>query len=180
MQMAGTIDIQKCREEDIVRVGRFYDSVILWLNDHVNYPRWIYGVYPSEQSVRKMAEAGSQYIFADGGAIIGAFALSAEPQGSYQKGQWSKELSDGSYMVIHALAIKPEMHRRGIGAEIIRFCAEEAKSQGYKAIRIDIVPTNIPARKLFEKNGFTYAGDVDLELSIGDIPAFSLYELNFG
>ena len=31
---------------------------------------------------------------------------------------------------------------------------------------------------LLEKNGFVYVGDVDLGLGIGNIPAFSLYELN--
>ena len=92
-------DTRRSLEEDIVRAGQFYDNVVSWLGEHVNYPRWIYGVYPSEASVR--------------------------------------------------------------------------------AIRVDIVPTNDPARRLFEKNGFIYAGDVDLELDIGDIPAFSLYELNF-
>ena len=40
------------------------------------------------------------------------------------------------------------------------------------------MPDNEPARKLFEKNGFTYAGDADLELDPGDIPVFSLYEYN--
>lgn len=37
-----------------------------------------------------------------------------------------------------------------------------------------------PARKLYEKNGFTYAGDVDLERGIEDIPVFSLFKLNWG
>ncbi len=64
-------------------------------------------------------------------------------------------------------------------SEIIRFCIDLAKSEGYKAIRVDIVPDNYPAKMLFEKNGFDYAGDVDLELNIGNIPAFSLYELNW-
>ena len=48
-----------------------------------------------------------------------------------------------------------------------------------KCLASDIVPTNAPARRLFEKNGFTYAGDADLELHIEDIPMFSLYELNW-
>lgn len=176
--MKETVDIRKCLETDIARIGRFYDRVILWLNDHVNYPRWIYRVYPSERSVRVFAEAGTQYVCAKGESILGAFALNAEPQGNYQKGRWSRELIDGSYMILHALAIDPEMQRQGVGSEIIRYCIDKARSEGYKAIRVDIVPTNAPARRLFEKNGFTYAGDVDLELGIGDIPAFSLYELN--
>ena len=72
-----------------------------------------------------------------------------------------------------------DIHRHGLGSEIIHFCIDKAKSQGYKAIRLDVVPNNYPARILFEKNGFTYAGDVDLELKIGNIPYFSLYELNW-
>lgn len=125
-----------------------------------------------------MTESGSQYICEDGEAILGAFALNNNPQGNYQKGQWNQNLTDGSYLVLHALAIAPDILRKGMGSEIIRFCADKARSEGYKAIRVDIVPTNVPARRLFEKNGFTYVGDVDLELNIGNIPAFSLYEFN--
>lgn len=110
--------------------------------------------------------------------ILAAFALSAEPQGNYQKGNWSQTLEEGSYLVLHALAIDPKKQRRGIGTEIIQFCIAKAKKENYKAIRVDIVPTNHPARRLFEKNGFVYVGDVDLELGVGNIPAFSLYELN--
>lgn len=31
----------------------------------------------------------------------------------------------------------------------------------------------------YEKHGFTFAGEKDLERGIADIPTFSLYELNF-
>ena len=62
--------------------------------------------------------------------------------------------------------------------KIIRFCIDQDGSQGYRAIRVDIVPDNYPARTLFEKNGFTWAGDADLKLNIGNIPVLSLYELN--
>ena len=177
--MTKTVEIRKCLEADIARTGQFYDGVVLWLNEHVNYPRWIYGVYPSEQSVRTMADDVTQYICTDGESILGAFALNARPQGSYQKAQWMRELADGAYMVLHALAIDPGMQHHGLGTDIIRFCLDKARSEGYKAIRVDIVPTNVPARRLFEKNGFIYAGDVDLELNIGNIPAYSMYEYNF-
>lgn len=172
------MEIRKCLEAEIAQTGRFYDGIILWMNEHINYPCWIYHVYPNEQSVRRMVEKGAQYICLDGKTFIGAFALSAEPQGNYQKGQWSQKLDDGDYMVIHALAIDPSIQRQGGGSEVISFCVDKAKAEGYKALRVDIVPTNVPARKLFENNGFTYVGDVDLELNIGNVGAFSLYEYN--
>ena len=174
--MMKTLNIRKGTEEDIARIGQFYDDVVLWLNGHVNYPRWIYKVYPSESSVRDMVNSGCQYICEDEDSILAAFALNSEAQGDYQKGNWSLDLPDGSYMVIHALATDPQKQRHGIGTEILQFCVTRAKAENYKAIRADIVPTNDPARRLFEKNGFVYVGDTDLELSIGGIPEFLIYE----
>lgn len=78
--------IEKCRKEDVAHIGAFYDRVVLWLDNHINYPKWMY----------------------KGG---------------------------------------------------------------------DIVPGNAPAKRLYEKNGFRYAGTFDLERGIGHIPVFSLYEL---
>ena len=171
--------IIKCDETDIARTAQFYSMVVAYLDNHVNYPRWIKGVYPSEDSVREMTATGSQYICVESAKIIGAFALSDKPQGNFQKGHWKNELPDGSYMILYALAVDPHGVRKGLGSKIIRFAAEKAKEDGYKALRADIVPDNFPARKLFEKNGFEYAGDTDLGLDIGNIPAFSLYELNW-
>ncbi len=172
------IEIRLCNEEETVRIGQFYDDVVLWLDDHINYPHWVYQIYPCEESVRAMAEAGCQYVFSEGEEVLAAFALNAEPQGSYQKGNWSRDLPDGSYLVIHALAIDPRKQGQGIGTQVLRFCVGQAKARHFQAIRADIVPTNVPARRMVEKCGFRYVGDVDLEMDIEDIPVFSLYELN--
>ena len=81
-------------------------------------------------------------------------------------------------MVIHALAVDPTMQRKGMGTEIIRYCVKKAKAEGYKTVRADIDMTNKLSRRMFEKNGFRYIGDVDLDRDVEGIPAFSLYELN--
>ena len=175
----GNGKIRKCGEPDIPGTAAFYDRVILYLDGHINYPRWIRHVYPSEASVRRMTETGSQYLYTEGEEIVGAFALNTDPQGCYSSGKWKRSLPEGSYLVLHAMAIDPDRHRRGIGSEILRFSVDRAKSEGYRAVRADIVPENIPARRLFEKNGFTFAGDADLCRNIGNIPLFSLYERNW-
>lgn len=63
--------------------------------------------------------------------------------------------------------------------KIIRFCVRKAKEEGFQALRVDIVPDNLPARHFYEKNAFTQAGDVDLDRGIPGIPEFSLYERNW-
>ena len=62
---------------------------------------------------------------------------------------------------------------------MVEFCIEKAKNEGYKAVRLDIVPENIPAKRLYEKAGFKYAGEKDLNRGFEDIPTFQLFELNF-
>ena len=170
--------IRKCQEKDIIPVSEFYDNIVEFLDSHINYPRWIYKVYPSQESVEAMTEEESQYVCISDEKIVGAFVLNNKPQGNYWKANWSQEIDDGSYLVLQTLAIDPSMQNQGLASQVIGFSIEKAKSEGYKAIRLDVIPDNYPAKRLFEKNGFEYVGDVDLELDIGNNPAFSLYELN--
>ena len=170
--------IEKCKQSDIITVGAFYDGVVKFLTENVNYPKWTYKVYPSEDFVREMTEAKCQYICREKGQIVAAFVLNDDPQGAYHKAEWSRQLSEGEYLVCHALAVAPHMQGRGVGKRIVRFCVDFAREQGYKAIRLDVVPTNYPAKKLYEQCGFRYLGDVDLERGYKEIPQFSMYELN--
>ena len=170
------IQIRKCRQDDIVSAGAFYDDVVSYLDAHINYPKWMYRDYPSEDYARAMTEDGSQYICLSGDRIVGAFVLNMDPQGNYDKGSWSMALKSGEYMVIHALATAPDLHGRGLGAHIVRFCIDEARRLGCRAVRLDIVPGNLPAQHLYEKLGFKYVGDEDLDRGIDRIPLFSLYE----
>lgn len=171
--------IRKCLGQDIAPTGAFYDYVVEWLDRNINYPRWIYQVYPSEDYVREMTNAGTQYICQLDDRIAGAFCLNSEVPEGYGKVRWKTELPRGSFQIVHALAADPAIHRQGLGSEMLRFCISSAKSNGFKALRADIVPGNHPAKALFEKNGFVYTGEADLGLSSVGIPFFYLYELNW-
>ena len=70
-----------------------------------------------------------------------------------------------------------EHRKKGIASKMIQFCIKIAKNEGYKAVYVDVVPTNTPARNLFGKNGFKYLGDFNLDRSFKDIPLFSIMEL---
>ncbi len=172
------MEIRKCTEQEIVKVGEFYDQVVKYLCENVNYPKWTYKEYPSEPFVRAMVEEGSQFVCYEEGEIVGAFVLNQDPQGKYDNATWSKELFEKEVMICHALTTKTDIRGKGLGKEIVTFCVDYAKEQGMKGIRLDVVPDNIPAKKLYEKCGFQYVGDVDLERGIEAIPVFSMYELN--
>lgn len=173
------LEIRKCKNEEIDAVGKFYDEVVGYLVSHVNYPKWTHKVYPSVDFAKQMTAEGSQYVCYANGEIVGAFVFNDDPQGEYEKATWSIELQRGEYGVCHALAIATSLQGKGLGKQIVEFCIERAKQLGYKAIRLDVVPTNTPAKKLYEKCGFHFVGDADLGRGYEDIPYFSLLELNF-
>lgn len=171
--------IRKCTPEDIENVGAFYDEVVQHLENTINYPKWVYKIYPSEESVEEKIQENSQFLCEDAGEIVGAFVLNTDPDGAYEKVAWSKSLAEGEYMVCHTLATAPTQQGKGFGRMLVDFCVSYAREQGFQGVRLDVVPDNFPAKRLYEKCGFTYVGDIDLERGLEEIPQFSMYELNF-
>ncbi len=88
--------IKKCENKDIAITSEFYNNIVKYLDKRTNYPRWIYKVYPSQESVKAMVKEESQYICISDEKILGAFVLNDKPQGCFWKADWSKKIDDGS------------------------------------------------------------------------------------
>ena len=56
-----SLEIKKCQDKDISATGAFYDKVVEYLDTHINYPKWQYKEYPSEEYAKAMASEGFQY-----------------------------------------------------------------------------------------------------------------------
>jgi len=170
------MELIKCDDSHREAVTELYHRSIEYLESTVNYPKWNPG-HPSDKGVRKAIENGTQYVCLDNGEAVGALVLSEDPEGCYEAGEWSIDLERGEFLIIHVLAVDPDKGQRGIGGFMVERCIDIARRGGYKAIRLDVVPGNIPAEKLYAKYGFTYAGRKDLLKNIDFIPLFDLYEL---
>ena len=171
-------EIKKCTDKDIETVGAFYEDTVRIMNEtNTNYPMWWSG-YPCMRSVKETTASGTQYFCTIDGKIYGAFVINDAPGGAYEKGDWKVDLDLGDYLVIHTMAVDQRMKGCGIGRLMVQYCIDHAKDSGDKAVRVDVVPSNIPSKKLYEKHGFTFAGEKDLERGIENIPTFLLYELN--
>ncbi len=154
-----------------------YRRVVQTLKATVNYPKW--GVHhPSEEDLKSAFESGELYICLDDGRVAGAVVLNEDPEGCYEAGDWKRDLARGEYLVIHLLTSDTECRRKGIGTYLVDRCIEIAEQGGYKAVRLDVVPGNDPAKRIYSGRGFTYAGTKDLLRGIKAIPVFELYEYN--
>ena len=167
----------KCDPAHQGKLTAFYHQVVRYLEENVNYPHWN-ADHPSDESIAQAIDSGLQYICLDNGEIVGAVVLSEDPEGLYDIGKWSRELKLGEFLIVHVLAVSPDHLHKGVGDFMVKECIELAKNKGYRAVRLDVVPGNTPAVRLYEKNGFTYAGSGDLQRYLVDIPVFDLYELN--
>lgn len=172
------MELIKCMPEHFEPVTEFYERVVKHLQETVNYPKWS-KEHPNREGIRASIAKGEQYICMDGAEIVGAVVLNEDPGGNYDAGEWSRELKSGEYMVVHTFATEPSGRHKGIGSAMLDACIELVRRAGYKAIRLDVVPGNIPAINLYKKKHFTYAGTKDLERGFDYIPEFELYELNF-
>ena len=169
------ITIKKCSIGDEKKAGEIYDKVTKYLTETINYPRWMYKSYPSTEYAATMIKSGSQYIIECDGKVVGAFVLNEDPSGSYCKVKWGADIKEGEYLIIHALAIDNDYSRRGIGKKVVEFCLDTARKNGYKAVRVDTVPENVPANNLYLSCGFTCFGDYDLDRPY-DFKFFKMFE----
>ena len=170
--------IRKAVPSDFDSASALYDKVTLYLEQHINYPHWTHKVYPCSDTVKEGLETDSLFVCCEGDGIMGAFLLNTDPAGDYSAGEWSRDIADGEYMIIHALAVDPDLSRKGTGKAMVEFCLNYAKEKGYKAIRLDAVPENLPARRMYEGLGFSFAGEKNLKRYETGIPVFALYEYN--
>ena len=168
--------IRKATLEDLPALDKFYNQVVDYLYQTKNYPRWEKNVYPCLETIMEKIQKGEPYIGFLGPFVGGAFVFNEDPAGDYSVGDWQQTLKEGEYAIIHTLAVHYSFYKRGLGGEMVNYCINLAKELGYKSLRIDVVPDNYPARELYERLGFSYAGNKDLGRNFEDIPTFCLYE----
>lgn len=173
------MQIIKAEKHHLDALSEFFDKVVMHLENHINYPKWIRGEYPARASIATAIQNDTQYICIEDDKILGAFILNTDPQGYYENGDWSKDLALGEFMVLHTLATDPDIYKGGVGRFMVEYCIKKAEADGFSALRLDVVPGNKPAIGLYEKLGFKFAGRKNIGRFEDNIPLFDLYEYNF-
>ena len=63
-------------------------------------------------------------------------------------------------LVFHTLAVDPTQHKKGIGAEFVRYYEDVAREMNCRVLRMDTNAKNIIARKFYPKLGYREADSV--------------------
>lgn len=65
---------------------------------------------------------------------------------------------DNERFLIDGLCVVPDARSQGIGTLLIEAICDEARSRGYRGVRLDVVDTNLRAKKLYQRLGFIAEG----------------------
>lgn len=113
-------------------------------------------IYPCEFFADDIREK-RLYLVLENTELVSAFALCASHSGA---GHVAWEADGGQALYLDRLGVNTGWQRKGIGSLALAKAKETAKALGADCLRLFVVDCNLPAIRLYEKNGFSRADGV--------------------
>lgn len=115
--------------------------------------------YPNEEVVANDLKENYGYVLETNGKVAGycALILNNEPAYAAIDGRW---LTNGSYVVIHRIAISPDYIGKGLVQVMLQQIETLVKYDEIPSIRVDTNYDNAPMLHILEKMGYRYCGEV--------------------
>jgi ribosomal protein S18 acetylase RimI-like enzyme len=143
---------------DIETVKKLYINVIENTPKIDKTARWVYGKHPTDEGLRSYIENGEMFLLTDRDTVAGMVAIVMHQGTDYEDIPWAEKLENDQVATLHLLAVCPDYRGRALGNTILELAGELAKQQGKKALRLDVLESNLPAQRMYEKAGYEYRG----------------------
>lgn len=149
--------IRLATPNDALAIQTFYEESLPHINSEQT--SWIPGVYPSIKDALLAVSEDEFFICLDEkNSVVGSMILNNKSDDEYQKLTWLNSEKDVPHLVVHTLISHPKRLKQGIASQMVSFIKQFATENNLFSIRLDTLVDNIPARKLYEKNDFSYIG----------------------
>lgn len=126
--------------------------------------------YPNREVISEDIRNGTLFICTDQGAIAGILVLDEKQTEQYQDIEWIE--THGPHLIMHRLAVHPEIQGKGIARRLIAFAEEFARSGGYRSIRLDTYAKNDRALRLYPSLGYSHRGEISFPSRTAAFPVF--------
>lgn len=172
-----TLTFRRAEASDTADAQQAYRQIIDHLAETVDFPHWHTENHPTPEEVAGWIGAGELYLALDeDGSIAGVTVLNHDAVEAYQSAAWAIEAAPHEVLVVHALGVVPSHLGKGVSRFLVDATLDVACEQGCKAVRLDTYVENIPARKLYERYGFTDLGCHTVAYEGTDLSQFHLFE----
>jgi ribosomal protein S18 acetylase RimI-like enzyme len=127
-------------------------------------------IYPDKAIIEYDIQGGNAYGYFYDFLLAGYIALNDEYPPEYDSIAWKYK---GKSLIVHRLAVAEEYQRKGIGMTLMNFAISYAKENLYDTIRLDAYAVNKCSNALYNKLGFSKAGEIVFRTGL-----FYCYELS--
>ena len=140
--------------DDEIAILGFYQKVIEAVNASTIRLGWNIETYPNQEFVHGAISRKEMCILREGERILAAAVVNHEVNPEYDDIQWEVCGPKEKVATIHALAVAPDRRGGKTSYQMLSDLEELCRKNGDKAIHLDVIDTNIPAYKLYLRNGY--------------------------
>lgn len=145
------MEFRKANVQDLEQIQTIYRQICKHMDEN-KIQIWD-EVYPCQYLETDIAN-DELYALVDGGEILSALALCPTNDGAHAV-KWMEDTDDAVYL--NRLGVHVNHLQKGLGNLMLDKAKEQAKALGAQYLRLFVVDFNMPAVKLYVKNGFTKA-----------------------
>ena len=141
--------------DDVNEIMDLYGRVVEKVNTTSVRLGWNTDTYPDVSFVKDAAQNEQMCIMRENGRIIAAAVVNHEVNPEYDAIDWEISGPKEKIATIHALAVSPDKQGSRVSYDMLFGIEDHCRKQGDLAIHLDVIDTNIPAYKLYTRNGYT-------------------------
>lgn len=171
------MNIRKATPEEFSAVREFYHKMTDWLETAEYGPGWKKDIYPSPEDLMQALKNGELWVCDTDGGYIASMILNSSSQEEYSLVEWGVNACGNEVLLIHALGVAPEYHGKGVSKMMVEHAISLAKSEGKKAMRLDVLDGNLPAERLYPKFDFKLVATLEMFYEDTGLTLYKLYEL---
>ncbi len=162
--------------DDFESVKSKYIDVIENTPDIEKTARWEYGKHPTDESLRAYIDRGEMYVLTDGEEIAGMAVIMMYQEDEYLGIPWKDNLTNDEVATVHLLAVCPDHRGKSLGVRILEEAMEIALRNGKKVLRLEVLKSNLPAQRMYDRAGFVFRGEQRLYAENTGMMDFLYYE----
>lgn len=161
---------------DIDEILDLYRVVIEAVNKSSVKLGWNIKVYPNYEFVKTAIENNEMVILKENSKIVSAAVVNHNVNKEYDEIDWKIKEPKDKISTIHALATLPSNRNKTASYQMLKDIDEYCKAQGDKAIHLDVIDTNIPAYKLYTRNGYDMVEQIKMYYEVVGTREFWMLE----
>lgn len=149
--------IVQAHHSDIEQITSILSHAVSFMNASGNF-QWDKH-YPNRTVFENDIQRGELFKAMDMNSLAGIVCLNQDQPPEYGPLDWK---TPHKALVIHRMMVAPEYHGEGIARAMFAFAEEEAKRQGFPAIRSDTNRANGAMNHLFQAFDYRFTGTIVL------------------